>query len=80
MTDMEIKLRKALAIQRELDLRKVLFEELDKVVAELRAAGFTEAIVDDKIVKLQDNFADTNTQWRMAAIKRWELKVTKRQG
>lgn len=78
MTDLEVKLREALRLHKELELRKALYNELDVLIEALQAAGFTEMDLDEFHIKLTDNFADTNTQWRMAAVKRWELKIAKR--
>lgn len=68
---------KALRIQAELDIRKALYDELDKVIAELVTDGFREISFGDKRVVIQDNFASTNTVFRQAGVKRWELKVLK---
>lgn len=80
MNQLEEQLREALRIQAEIKLAKKLYEELDAVIEKLRAGGFSEGEIDGQILRLEDNFADTNTQWRMAAVKRWELKVVKHGG
>jgi hypothetical protein len=72
----EVKLKRALSLLAEIELRKKLYEELDALVLELRTDGFVSGVCDGLELELKDNFADTNTQWRMAAVKRYELKVT----
>jgi len=72
----EAKLKRALSLLAEIELRKKLYEELDALVLELQSEGFTAGVCEGFELELRDNFADTNTQWRMAAVKRYELKVT----
>lgn len=66
-------LARALCIMRELEVRKALFAELDALTLELRAGGFVSGIQDGIELELRDNFDETNIQWRMAAVKRYEL-------
>lgn len=70
-------LKRIIEINEELELRKKLYEEYDKVVEELRKTGFKNAEFQDLIFELVDNFEEKNTAWRMAAIKRFELKIKK---
>lgn len=70
-------LAKAIDLTRELELRKLAYDELDKVIAELKSLGFEHEVFKGMDISLVDNFAATNTQWRMAAVKRFELKVKK---
>lgn len=71
------RLERIIDIQEELDVRKKLYDEYDKLVVALQADGFIEAIIDGKELKLVDNYAEKNVCWRMAAIKRYELKIKK---
>lgn len=75
----EAKLKRVIAIQRELDIRKELYAELDKLTLELRQSGFTCTNYDDQVIELVDNFAEGNTVFRPAGVKRFELQVMSRE-
>ncbi len=68
-------LSRVIDIQKELDLRKELHAELDRLTLELEAAGFTETTLADLHIELVDNFAEKNTCFRPAGVKRFELDV-----
>lgn len=72
----ESKLNRILQIQAELDLRKALYEEFDRLVVELAKSGFAHAELNGLVLELKDNFAESNTGWTSAAVKRFDLKVT----
>lgn len=74
------KLGEVVRITEELERRKALYEELDNLTLELREAGFTAGDYDTGCgeilsITLVDNFAEKNTQFRMAALRRYEIKV-----
>lgn len=55
----KIRLARLLQIQEELDLRKALYAEYDQIVLELAHSGFTQAIIDDLVLELEDNLEFT---------------------
>lgn len=67
--------RRILDIQRELDVRKALFDELEMLTLQLQADGFETATLDGFVVDLVDNFAKGNVVFRPAGVKRFEVKV-----
>lgn len=69
------KLARVISIVKELEARKALYAELDQLIQELVAEGFKEAIVDEMFLTLKDNFADKNTGWTAAAVKRFEIEI-----
>lgn len=71
-------LHKVIDIKKELELRKALYEELDTVLLALAGEGFTSAELDGLVLSLQDNFAEGNTSWTAAAVKRYDLKIEPR--
>jgi len=71
----EIKLKRIIEIQAELDSRKALFEEYDRLVQDLAAEMFAQAEVQGLILSLKDNFAETNTVFRVAGVKRYEMTI-----
>lgn len=71
------KLARVLELQRELDVRKELYAELDRLTLELQAEGFVSEELDGLILELVDNFKSGNTVFRPAGVKRYELKVRK---
>ena len=74
--DLVTKLARILDIQAELDARKALYEELDNLVLELRAAGFTSTDLNGMRMELVDNFAEgKNTVFRPAGVKRFEMDI-----
>ncbi len=70
---------RAIEIQRELDVRKLLYKELDQVLLELAELGFRELEWGDLIYKLTDNFKEKNTGWTSSAVRRFELKAEKKE-
>lgn len=76
-----IKLKRVLELQAEIELRKALYDELDKLTLELLEDGFRDATLDGITLELVDNFAaGKNTVFRPAGVKRFEIKVKKVKG
>lgn len=75
MSTQNEKLIRLLEVHKELEARKVFYEEYDKLVAELRAEGFTHEILEGFDMTLVDNFADKNTVFRPAGVKRFEITI-----
>jgi len=73
----ETKLARIIELTRELEIRKALYDELDKLTLELKAEGFNHKIMLGLEITLKDNFESANVQWRMAAVRRYEIKVKK---
>ncbi len=73
-------LARVIQLQRELDIRKDLYTELDMLVMQLQADGFKDAEMDGYTLNLVDNFLTSNTCFRPAGVKRFELKVKKVKG
>ena len=71
------KLARILDLQRELNVRAELYEELDRLTLELKADGFTQGEVDGTLYDLVDNFANGNTVFRVAGVKHYEIKERK---
>ena len=72
---MNEKLKRLLDIKHELDIRKELYKEFDKLVLELKEEGFQKEIIDDQVILLKDNFENTNTGWTRSAVKRWDVDI-----
>lgn len=70
-----IKLARVLEIQHELNVRKALYAEYDQLVLELAHEGFKSAEIEDLFLELHDNFAQSNTGWTSAAVKRYEVLI-----
>lgn len=70
-------LNRVIDLQRELDIRKALYDELDMLTIQLQAEGFTDAELNGMLVSLVDNFRVSNTCFRPAGVKRFEIKVKK---
>lgn len=68
-------LARVIELQRELDARKALYTELDMLTVQLQDEGFTDAEFEGMVVELVDNFKKSNTCFRPAGVKRFELKV-----
>lgn len=68
-------LKRVLEIMHELETRKALYEELDALTLELQRAGFASADLEGQRLTLTDNFADSNTAFRPAFVRRYELKA-----
>jgi hypothetical protein len=76
MENVNQKLARILDIQKELDLRKALYAELDALVLELQAGGFRSADLEGMRLELVDNFAEgKNTVFRPAGVKRFEIEI-----
>lgn len=73
-------LTRVIELQRELDVRKDLYTELDMLVMQLQAEGFKDAEFEGYLLNLVDNFKDANTCFRPAGVKRFELKIKKVKG
>lgn len=74
--DHNIKLKRVLEIQKELEVRKALYDELDRLTLELKAGGFVSAELEGLRLELIDNFAEgKNTCFRPAGVKRFEIDV-----
>ncbi len=70
-------LARVIELQRELDARKDLYTELDMLTVQLQDEGFRDAELDGLLITLIDNFATSNTAFRPAGVKRFELKLKK---
>ena len=68
-------LARVIEIQAELDVRKALYEELDMLTVQLQDEGFVREHFGDLIVELVDNFSKSNTAFRPAGVKRFELRI-----
>lgn len=68
-------LKRVIDLQRELDVRKALYDELDMLTEQLQADGFQHAELDGLVIDLVDNFADRNTVFRVAGVKHYEIKI-----
>lgn len=72
----EAKIKRVIEIQKELELRKALYDELDKLTLELKAGGFVSTDIQGLHIELVDNFAEgKNTCFRPAGVKRFEIEV-----
>lgn len=69
------KLNRVLDLQKELDLRKALYAELDALIVELAQGGFKEATLNEFHLELVDNFSEKNTCFRPAGVKRFEIDI-----
>ncbi len=68
-------LARVLELNRELDVRKALYTELDMLTMQLQDEGFRDAELDGMLVTLVDNFEKSNTAFRPAGVKRFELRI-----
>lgn len=64
-----------LQLQGELDARKALYAEFDALILDLAQSGFVKTVIDDLTIELKDNFANGNTSFTSAAVKRYDLEV-----
>lgn len=72
----ELKLKRILDITEELEVRKLLYAELDAIVLELQRDGFISADLGLLRMELVDNFDEgKNTVFRPAGVKRFEVTV-----
>jgi len=81
MKEHEEKIAKLIELTEEIERRKSLYDELEKLTLELKEAGFTSGEFKkypgkEYALELVDNFSEKNVAWRMAAVRRWEIKVT----
>ena len=68
-----------ITIQIELHAVKPLYAEMDLLIMDLVARGETTiTTADGTTYSIVDNFADRNTVFRPAGVKRYELKEEKR--
>lgn len=68
-------IERLIEIRRELDARKALYEEFDRIVLGLVERGFTHIDLPEERVELVDNFKGKNTSWTAAAVKRFDLRI-----
>lgn len=81
MSQLNQALRRALEIMDLLKAQKPLYAELDELTVELERLGLSDVeFPDGRTVRLVDNFAESNTQFRPAGIKRFELRVERKRG
>lgn len=66
--------KRAKKILQQLEKAKPLYAKLDEVTLRLKLLGFKK----DEDLMLIDNFAESNTVFRPAAIKRFELRWRKK--
>lgn len=71
-------IERALKIQQKLEENKPLYQELDEIVLKLANDGFTHDTIDNVEVELVDNFATKNTCFKVAGVKRYDLKIKSR--
>jgi hypothetical protein len=71
-------IERALKIQQSLEQNKPLYQELDEIVLKLANEGFTSDKFENVEVEIVDNFASKNTCFKVAGVKRFELKVKNR--
>jgi len=64
-------------IESALGLMKKLYEEKEQLTLQLKELVGTEqeVVVGDMIIKVVDNFAEKNTVFKAAAVKRYDLEV-----
>lgn len=68
-------LARVIEIDKELAVRKALYDELDMLTMQLQAEGFVDAEFEGLLIQLVDNFAKGNTCFRVAGVKHYELKM-----
>lgn len=68
-------LKRVIQIHEELEVRKALYDELDMLIIQLQAEGFVSAEIDGLLIQLVNNFETTNTVFRPAGVKQFEVKV-----
>jgi len=62
----------------QIEATKLLYKDLDALIAQLRDLGFEEGRTSNGIFRLVDNFKQTNTVFRPAGVRRFELKMEKK--
>lgn len=77
MDEMDIarKLKRAVEIHLDLEKVKPLYKELDEITLDLVKTGKTDFESLGIKCQIVDNFLDKNTCYRMAFVKRFELKI-----
>ena len=78
MTEVMALWKRAAEIKAQLDAVKPLYDELDKITVELAAlmvAGREFDLPDGSVGRVVNNFAEANTVFRPAGVKRFELKI-----
>lgn len=53
---------------------KAAYKEWDSIIERMIALGITEIKTSKGIFRLVDQFADKNTVWKPASVKRYDLK------
>lgn len=71
------KIQAALALLNKIQENKKDYEALDSLIQEFRSEGFSEIQTALGKLKLRDNFLETNTVFRPAGVKRFELVIEK---
>jgi len=62
-------------IKAELEARKALYEEYDYICVELAKHEFHRAEIGGMVFNFKDNFADKNTAFTAAGVKRFDVEV-----
>lgn len=70
-------IQRIIDLKARLDANKPLYEELDRLVLELKGTlGVSnEVTAFDHYVEVVDNFAEKNTVFRPCGVKRFEVKI-----
>ncbi len=68
-------LDKAIETQLQIDSVKDLYKEMDAIIDKLISSGFETLSYKGRVISLIDNFKNKNTCFRVAGIKRFELKI-----
>ena len=71
-------LAKATRLKARIDAVKPLYQELDDIIDELLKANFRGVVTKTHLFRIVDNFALKNVCFRPAAIRRFELRITRR--
>jgi hypothetical protein len=64
-------------LKREIDERKALYDEFDKLVTELYLDKFEGLIEDGKTYNVVDKFEDANVAFTTTSVRRYDLKIRK---
>ena len=62
-------------IKAELDARKALYEEYDEIVNTLAEQDFIRAEIGELVINFKDNFANKNTAFTSAGVKRFDVEI-----
>jgi hypothetical protein len=73
--ELKEKLQRIIDINRELEVRKALYGELEKLTLELVASDFREAEMGDLVLTMRDHFSEKNVGWTRSAVVRFEVEV-----